>query len=391
MHSAVFSIVVVACASLAKITDALSLPLPNGPFNVGSKAYLLPKITSPDPVAPNRTGTTILLNFYYPTHSQPVRAEYIWKGLASIYEKYYKIPYGSFRNATALVSYDAKALHAREHAKLRLPTLVFGPPFAGPPSQLFYSLFSDLVSYGYNVVTIDHPYEQPFLEFPDGTGIPGLAMDFNPPGDGLEYLNNLIEYRLSDTSAVLDALPTLSQNLAIPLNVSHVALFGHSLGGPVALGQILVERKRNSTTTILGAINIDGSVVGPAGTNDTSADLKIPSLLVAASGHNHESDPTFPDFLKQQSAWHKEVRILGNVNHTDFSDLVVLKQGAGIAGGEDAIRATRLVEIVRKFVGDFLTFVGTTGEEGVLSGSVSVKKAWPEVDFVYNGTGSVPS
>ncbi|KAF9697381.1 hypothetical protein EKO04_005011 [Ascochyta lentis] len=381
--------IIVIVASVFAISHSFVLPPPTGSFSVGSKAHVLPKITVEDPVAPNGTGTSILLNVYYPTRHKASPSKYVWSGISNIYDSYYGLPNGTFRNVTARTSYNAESLSLKEWKKLEFPTLIFGPPFAGPPSQLFHALFSDLVSYGYTIVTIDHPYEQPYLQLPNGTGIPGLPFDYDTDTEeAQELLQRVHDYRLSDASAVLDALPSLSKQLSIPLNTTHFSFLGHSLGGSAALSQILYERNHASKHAhqILGAINMDGSLWYPAAANDSSADLHIPSLLLSSS--HHRGDPQFADFNALQSVWAKEINVGRRTNHSDFSDLIVVKQGLGIAGGEGAVSADRMVDITRTLVGEFQRLL-VGRDEGVLSGTDEVRAAWPELEWLYNGTRAV--
>ncbi|KAL1596455.1 hypothetical protein SLS60_009101 [Paraconiothyrium brasiliense] len=131
----------------------------------------------------------------------------MWVGLATYYEEYYNLSSGAFGNTTARI---LDAPPTTDCDDLALPTLLWGPPFTGPPSQMFSSLFSDLVSKGYSIVTVDHPGEQPYLQYPNGIGVKGLGKDFVPTG---EFINRVHEYRLEDNFAVLDALPSLREEL----------------------------------------------------------------------------------------------------------------------------------------------------------------------------------
>ncbi|KAH7084245.1 hypothetical protein FB567DRAFT_593718 [Paraphoma chrysanthemicola] len=359
----------------------LSLPPPTGPYNVGSKPYVLNHTTFNDPIAPNNISTSILVNVYYPTHDPAPSQKYIWPGLAAAYETYYRLTPSTFGNITAKIAYNARPL---KHTP-SLPTLLFFPPFAGPPSQMFLGLISELVSQGYTVISNDHPYEQPYLQYPDGTSYTGHSVDWDPDPSIYVPTEN---YRINDNSAVLDALPTISKHLHIPLNLTHFALFGHSLGGSAALAQIPVERKRSTSRgkTFLGTMNLDGTIFGRASANDSSADVGVPSLLFSSSIHPRYFDPTWPIFEKWQTGWCKEIHALGHTNHTDFSDLIFLKQAYGIAGGGDAAPADLVLKMSRTFVGDFFGMLVGKGE-GVLKGDETVQMEFPGIVFEYNGTG----
>ncbi|KAF2627314.1 hypothetical protein BU25DRAFT_410927 [Macroventuria anomochaeta] len=381
--------ILLTVAGIIALCHSFILPPPTGQFNVGSKAFIFPKLTLDDPVAPNGTGTFILLNIYYPTEQPAPPTKYIWPDLSNLYETYYNLSNGTFGNITAPIAYSAPPLPPRKWKKLHLPTLIFHPSFAGPPSRLFHALLSNLASHGYSVVALDHPHEAPYIELPDGTGVTGLPFNYQTDTEEkLKFVQRVHDYRLNDASAVLNAIPAISKQLAIPLNATHFSFVGHSLGGSAALAQVVYER--NSTNprkhTILGALNTDGSLWSPISANDSSVDLRIPNLLLSSA--QHKGDPLFHDFDVQQSAWAKEINVGGRSNHTDFSDLIVLKQGLGITGGQGAVTAERMINITRTLVGSFQGLLVGRGE-GVLSGSEEVRKAWPELEWLYNGTRSL--
>lgn len=361
------------------------LPPPTGPYNVGSKPYVLNHTTLNDPVSPTNITTSILLNVYYPTRDPAPSQKYVWDSLSTYYDGYYGIPNGTFSNITGNIAFDAKPLLDDECANLHLPTLLWGPPAAGPPSQMFLGMISELVSKGYVVVTVDHPYEPPYLQYPNGTGYRGHEVDWEPPDDTLVALH---EYRITDNSATLDALPQLAEDTGVPLNLTHIAFFGHSFGGSAALAQINAERNRTSSKdkTFLGAMNLDGTVFGPGAQNSSVVDMHAPALLMASEGHLRSQDPSWPIFESWQSGWTKEVRVLGKSNHTDYSDLIFLKQANGIAGGDGAIAASRFLEVERMFVTAFFDML-IGGGEGVLAGNEDVLEEYPEVAFEYNNTG----
>ncbi|KAL1602405.1 hypothetical protein SLS60_005821 [Paraconiothyrium brasiliense] len=365
------------------LVSGLSLPPPTGPYNVGTKPYVLKHTTVNDPVAPENVSLSLLVNLYYPTHDDAPSQKYIWDGLSATYDTYYGLPNGTFGNITANLALNAKPLSRKEHDNLYLPTLLFGPAFAGPPSRFFTGLISEVTSRGYSVVTVDHPWEAPYIEYPNGTAFTGHDVTWSPCRPVLDAAH---AYRLTDNSAILDALLEISKKLGIPLDLKRFAFFGHSLGGSAAVSQLLVERNRTASRgkEFLGAINLDGSFFGIGATNSSWVDVREPSLLLGSSRYR---DPSWAVFESYQSSWVKGIRILGQSNHTDFSDLIFLKQANGIAGGGDAITAERFLQVSRTIVSAFFGLLLGKGE-GVLSGSTEVQEAFPEVAFDYNGTGN---
>jgi hypothetical protein len=112
---------------------------------------------------------------------------------------------------------------------------------------------------------------------------------------------------------------------------------------------------------ILSALNIDVTLRGAVAANDSSADLQIPSLI--PSSRFHSGDPQFATFNAQQCAWVKEINIGGKSNHTNLSDLIVVKQGLEIAGSEGVFNRSRWFISRRRLWEDFRVF--SEGEEKV--------------------------
>ncbi len=184
---------------------------------------------------------------------------------------------------TANLAFNAPPLPNSACEKLKLPTLIFNPPGGGPSSRMFTGLLSELASHGYVIVTVDHPYEQPYLEYPNGTSFTGVLPI---TWEGQTYLQQIYNYRLTDNSAVLDALPSISNDTGIPVNLTHFVFFGHSVGGSSSLSEVLIKKNRTASKnkTFLGAINMDGSIAGPALINDSLSDLQVPLLILKSSG-----------------------------------------------------------------------------------------------------------
>jgi hypothetical protein len=377
------------CATpIIAAVGSLTLPPPTGPYSVGQKPYMFDHISTNDPFWPNNVSTSLLVNLYYPTFDTATSVYYVWEGFSKAYDEYFGVPAGSFRNITADLAFDAKPLPDYECQKLQFPMLMFGPPGGGPSSRMFTGLLSELASHGYVVLTVDHPYEQPYLEYPNGTAFTGvLDLTWN----GETFLQQIYDYRLTDNSALLDAMPRIANDTGIPLNLTHFVFFGHSVGGTTALNAVLVEKNRTESRekTFLGAINIDGDVAGPARANDTSADLRAPSLYLKQSVRDRSFGPPIPLFESHQSSWVKELRVLGKSNHTDFTDTIFLKQALGISGGAGTISAARMLNVTRTFVKAFMDMVSEVNgeDEGVLSGDDSVAEQFPEVLFDWNNTG----
>ena len=359
------------CAIL-HLTLAVELPKWTGPYNVGVSQHVFKKETSDDPTNGNGTTVNYLATFYYPTPQKPGEPmPYIAPELAAIYENLYSYPVGSLEKLTSNVQRDAPALGRENNAPLP-PSLIFGPGGVGPPTALYQAQLADLASHGYAIAALDHPHEQPYLQYPDGTGIIGLDPKYEADN---AFYTAVYDFRINDTLDFVKQFPAIA-NAAF--NTTHYVFFGHSLGGAAAVGAMM-ELEGNSNTTVLGAINMDGQFWGaPASNVVEEADARKPVFLFGSQGHDFTADPTWLTFPISQSGWWREVNVKG-ARHIDFSDIALWKKfNASTSQSIGIIKGERMTEIVSRFVRDFVGFV-VGGKARVLE---EESAEYPEVEFL---------
>lgn len=236
----------------------------------------------------------------------------------------------------------------------------------------FTALLSELASHGYTIAALDHPYEQAYLAYPDGSSIYGADINLTD-----EIVNAIYDMRVRDFAAFLDYFPTLTAQLNAPFNTSHYAIFGHSIGGASALGALLQH------PAFIAGMNMDGLQVG-ANTTVAVPDAQRPVLLLGQQKHTPEADGTWGVFPKAQSGWWREITVNG-AQHLDFSDMTFWKGlGKSDQPSVGTIDGTRMIAIVRAAVTAF--FDRLVGESyAVLEGP---DRKWPELNFVGYGNGN---
>jgi len=122
------------------------------------------------------------------------------------------------------------------------PIVVFTHGYTGTFTDYTF-LFEDLASRGYVVASVDHTYEATAVEFPDGRfveSVLGSHLGSILRGDE-QALSFAVSVRLNDLKFVMGELERLNAGADSPfasrLDISRVALAGHSLGGlTVTLG-----------------------------------------------------------------------------------------------------------------------------------------------------------
>ena len=327
-------------ALLGQALAAHELPRPSGKYNVGATRHVIPFVNPNDPFWPANLETDYLATVYYPTLDPvPEPEKYLQPEMAAEMEKQWEFYPGSLAAIEARIAWNASYLD-----QVRGPTLFFGPGGGGPPTDAYTVLISELVSRGYVVAGLDHFYEQPFLRYPNGTGVPGLPLAHSFTQEELE---SLYDARLRDLVHFVDLWPLFVQDQQAPFNVSgpHGAL-GHSFGGSLSVSAAI------NASSVGAAINMDGTLWGNLVTNSSASDVKKPTLLFGQEGHTGETDPTFAWFTAQQTGWWRMINVKG-ATHLCFSDLAYWTT-LGISDQTfGTVEGHRMMEITDTIVGAF--------------------------------------
>ncbi|KAI6085781.1 hypothetical protein F4821DRAFT_240010 [Hypoxylon rubiginosum] len=329
--------------NVSSIAHATAIPPPTGPYHVGVRKYTIKHYNDHDPIAPNHVSTAFLATVFYPTAQIPEGAPkpYLNPETAAFYEDAWNFTSGTLASLTSTVQPGAPFLETRGAPH---PTLLFGPGGGGTPVEGSTILLAELASHGYAVVGLDHPFEQPFVRFPNGTGVAGVDI---PDDVTAESLNDL---RLEDNAVFLDLhLPRLVREKQLPLSTTRLGAFGFSVGGAAALGTA------QSSSRVASGLNLDGTLLGGPALNNSAADVRKPVYLLGNEGHTfgeEGGDYTWVSFPRWQTAYQRKMLINGTT-HLDFCDDTfwkTLEDGAGYAGSIDGFEQIKILNAyVRAF------------------------------------------
>jgi pimeloyl-ACP methyl ester carboxylesterase len=369
MASKTFLQAILNLASLFSGAYSISFPPPTGGYNTTITTAQLTDYSRLDPFSPIPHPRTLMVSVFAPVHPSqcspslipymdPITAAFEDNQLAE-----YGIVPGTLERFSMQVCKSSKSHSGETHS--HHPTILFTPGF--DVTRLFYSALAQQVSsYGYNVVTIDHPYDADIVVFPDNSTIIGISANITDEKQILQALNT----RVSDISFVLDSLCSSNQTLTSSKNCHHVGIYGHSLGGAASASAIAADPR------LLAGINMDGSFWGPIVQTGVSA----PFLIFS---HSNKTDTSWQDFWTNSTGWKKEL-VLNGSQHNTFSDLPPLASLLGVPTGSLAdvlgtIDGARAFEVVGTYVVAFFDRF-LKGKRGVLLNGPSVE--FPEISFV---------
>ncbi|KAI0100922.1 hypothetical protein GGR51DRAFT_551266 [Nemania sp. FL0031] len=354
------------------LTQAVALPPPTGKYNVGVSKHTIKHYNPLDPLAPNHVSTAFIATIYYPTLQEPVGPPqpYLEPELARIMEQQWNYSQGFLSTLTSTLQPDAPFLEGPV-GESEFPTLLFGPGGGGPPVKGNAILISELVSYGYTVIGLDHPFEQPYIQYPNGTGVVGVDIDYN----SALLLDAIYLTRLVDIGVFLDYFPKLVQELQAPINMTNLGAFGYSLGGAAAIGSLY------NNDRFVSGLNLDGGLYLREALNDSLADTKKPVLFLGNEQHTgqNELDPSWETFPAMQTGKFRLFSINGSTHH-DFCDDTFWKTIETTDPSTGPIDGNRQYRILNAYVKAFfdLTLLGRSSP--ILDGPSS---EWPEVVY-YN-------
>ncbi|MFD9907825.1 alpha/beta hydrolase family protein [Streptomyces sp. NPDC059063] len=339
------------------------LPAPTGPHAVGTVSTRLVDHARPDPWVTSRPYRELMVSVWYPARTKAghERAPYMAPGAAAKWDA--ASPHGIPKGT---VDWKGMRSHARLGAPVdtrggKLPVLLYSAG-ANDPRTWGTSLVEELASRGYVVVTVDHTYETPGVQFPDGR-----VTDDGPLRDALkeidehhtmsQLLKKTLGIRVADDKFVLNQLGSLPNGLSKAVDQRRIGMFGQSAGG-IAAAETMYEDKR-----IKAGVNLDGTLEynpEPNGTNTMPValhGLKRPFMLMGREGSDRHTEPSWKSFWKHSEGWKRNLTLSGS-KHQTYTDLAAILPQTGlprdvVEGGIGTVDPKRAVKAQRAYVVSF--------------------------------------
>jgi len=371
--------------------SAVTLPTPTGSFTVGREIQDWTDPVTADTLAPvPETKRELLVWMWYPSSAaqSALKDDYLPAPLRP------KADTSDHANVWTLLTRDVS--NVRGHSVANADVAPQQPSYpvviirAGASSGVlnYSTLAEDLASHGYVVVGFDAPYRTSRVVFPDGRKMERTEQN-NPElcvVQNREVMERCVSRVMTawsgDIAFVLDRLARLNASDSAPrltgrLDMTHVGILGHSLGGAVA-AQFCHEDARCKA-----GIDIDGAPHGSV----VQAGLRQPFMFLL-SDHGAASDPASVQIVSDIRSIYDRIppdrRLLVTIHgafHYVFSDDGAVMKSSVVRGvlrvfGRLGMSGRRQLAVtaycVRTFFDTYLK-----GEDAL--GSTIASPAFPEI------------
>ncbi|RFU76993.1 paf acetylhydrolase family [Trichoderma arundinaceum] len=310
---------------LLSVSRATLVPGPAGPYAVAMKEQPLTDTSRADPLDPTGKSKTrrLLVSLYLPVDKSrrscpAVTVPYMTPPVAASYGQtatQVGIP-DTFYEQFQMEFCDLKKLSPCGQAsnKNRKYPLILFDPGLGESRLIYGAMARSLASHGYVVVTVDHPFDAPAVQFPDGTVIEGVDLDPSDPS----VLPKVLKTRTDDIIFIINQLENkkimkpLLADFPGTIDYSQLAIWGHSFGGATAASVIHADKR------FLGGLDLDGMLVDPI----LSTNIAKPFVLAGRNGHDAE-DPSWNQFWPHLKGKRIEIAI-ADTQHGAFKDDLML-------------------------------------------------------------------
>lgn len=299
-------------SSNAASPDSLTLPEPSVSTPIGTRSLHWIDRSHRDRYARDGRFRELMVQLWYPAErSRRPRARYMPTAVAKTF--------GGVAPAALLTSTRTHARGSAPVAPGRHPVVLLATG-AGETRALYTVYAEDLAARGYVVVAVDHTYETRAVVFPRGRIVRGLP---EPPTlrGFIKWTSLGVDVRVQDTRFVLDRLSAINRHgpFAGRLDLAHIGMVGHSLGGATAAEVMLVDQRVDA------AVDLDGLITP----NVVRPGLDRPFMVINAPPQPVPKGWPFTDGYDRGpgSVWN-QLRgprfslILTRSGHDTFTDLV---------------------------------------------------------------------
>lgn len=231
--------------------DATSLPKPSGPYDVGRIAYHFVDLSRPEAFSTMaHKHREVMVHIWYPMVAGSAKKAPTAPYLPGFDAAKPQLSEGDITDLFRPAKYEGVLpdTDTVENGPIvsgndKFPLLLFSHGW-GNPTFLYTAEIEDIVSHGYIVAAVDHPYDTTFTQFPDGRLALFAQKAFDAaakkPNGLIQYARERVEIMAEDNRFVLNQLMKYAntKSLKAPfwerVDEKRIGAFGHSIGGLTA-------------------------------------------------------------------------------------------------------------------------------------------------------------
>jgi len=296
-----------------------ALPAPTGIYPVGTVTYDWTDPARSDPFSPHQKRE-LMVQVWYPARedaSAPL-APYATKAtLDALALEIHRPPL--LLEYVTLVKTHARVQTPLASRERNYPLLLFSSGLESFRGQSTF-LMEQLASQGYIVASVDYPYESAAVVFADGRiALPKIWVPGGTSAAEDRYKAQLVAIRVADNRFVVD---TFLQLNATPhtfwsgkIDVSHLGIFGHSLGGATAI------QACQGDSRFKACLDLDGELRAQI------TDLKQPIMFMETTNEQWDSALDKNRQLQREAALFESPGndrykvVIQGAGHLNFTDL----------------------------------------------------------------------
>lgn len=332
------TLLLLAPATQAQQSDSLTLPLPTGQYAVGTTTWHWIDASTPDMLTPEPWDVRqIMAQLWYP--ARPVTVDS-------------RAPYAPLYPKLGVVEGWSHASVQMISGESRIPVIVIAPG-RGVPRHFYTSHAEEFASHGYAVLAIDSPHSGR-VTYPDGRYIQPTSkyriareVLMGPYEHVDAFYAEAAALGAGDISFALDQLATLNEYdpagiLSGRLDLEHMGLYGHSLGGRIGGAAVAVDSRFVAYAAMEG--------VPPRSERQAGFDAAV--LMLMSSALPEIAHPNIREIIPNRRNDVFIVTLTG-YGHNSVSDLLLHEEGRSeTVGPVEGIQISR--ELLRAFFDTYL-------------------------------------
>ena len=334
------------------------LPMPYGPFNVGTERFHIVDSTRFEWFTKKDLNDRreLMLQAWYPSNVRPITKP-------ENYMDFMELRSPALASAGGIPAFTTSHLErvkTNSYLDLKciesengLPVVIFSHGITGS-RFLHQNLYEHLSSNGYVVFALDHSYDSNLTIFPDGR-FANYRSEITGHPDSVAIRNKQMTTRMLDLIFVINWLSRLNlghitSELSQNLNLDNISVGGHSFGGATAIFAAFQDKRIKSCFVL-------DSWISPLPDFVIDSGLKVPFLFVGRPNWNDSGYPTNYlklDGLLKNSTENKYRLFIKNTLHLDYTDIPLMSPIVNLFMDVGTLRPKESLPLINNLVLNFL-------------------------------------